>query len=226
MNQFPVPPAQRRHLWPWFVLGLFVLSILLAIFWMSAEVQRTRERRTQYISESTSAIVPAMPHGNSGPVAFPEREWLAEYRDALRGGDAVAGRKIFFEKPEANCGKCHKAGGQGGDNGPPLDGIGTKQTREFILESILYPNAVISTNYETVIVLLKNGGGTSGTIRGETDTELTLISADNESVRILKSDIQERMPGASPMPEGIWQLLTREELRNLIEFVVTLPTTP
>ena len=148
---------------------------------------------------------------------------LAEFRDVLHGGDAAAGRKVFFDKPEANCGKCHKAGGQGGDNGPPLDGIGTEQSRDFILESILYPNAVISTNYETVIVLLKNGSGTSGTLKGETGTELSLITPDDGPVTISKADVKERMKGASPMPEGIWQSLRKEDLRNLIEFVATLP---
>src|SRR6185369_15746047 len=83
---------------------------------------------------------------------------MAEFRDTLTGGNADAGRKVFFESPAANCGKCHKAGGQGGENGPALDGIAMRQSREFILESILFPNAVINTNFDTIVVVLKSGG--------------------------------------------------------------------
>ena len=223
MNNPKDLPAKPRYLWPWFVLAGLVLGVALAIVWVSAEVRRTKERREFYMPDGAVVTnAPAGSNAGSNSPALPADPQRAEFRDTLHGGDAVAGRKIFFEKPEANCGKCHKAGGQGGDNGPPLDGIGAKQSREFILESILYPNAVIPTNYETVIVLLKNGGGTSGTIKAETDSALTLITPDDGPVTIQKSEIQERTQGASPMPEGIWQLLTKDDLRNLIEFVATL----
>jgi hypothetical protein len=34
--------AQRRYRWPWFLLGAVVLAILLAVLWMSKEVERLR----------------------------------------------------------------------------------------------------------------------------------------------------------------------------------------
>ncbi|MEO8428858.1 MAG: PVC-type heme-binding CxxCH protein, partial [Verrucomicrobiota bacterium] len=64
---------------------------------------------------------------------------LIGYREALFGGDPAAGRKIFFERAEAACMRCHKVQGEGGDVGPDLTGIGTRQKREYILESILFP---------------------------------------------------------------------------------------
>ena len=147
---------------------------------------------------------------------------MAEYQDALAGGDAEAGRKIFFESPAANCGKCHKAGGQGGDNGPVLDGILVRQSREFILESILFPNAVINTNFQTIVVVLKDNRGLSGTLKSETETNLVLNTPEDGPVTVEKSEIQRRWIGVSPMPEGIWQTLTKQELRDVIEFVASL----
>jgi hypothetical protein len=35
----------QRYVWPWFVLGAFVLAIVLAILWMSVLVHRVREQR-------------------------------------------------------------------------------------------------------------------------------------------------------------------------------------
>jgi hypothetical protein len=38
-------PQSRRYIWPWFVLVGFLLAVLLAILWVSKEVQRTRRQR-------------------------------------------------------------------------------------------------------------------------------------------------------------------------------------
>src|SRR5262249_20259158 len=142
--------------------------------WLSVLVRRTREMRDPDYPASGSAIpAPAVLSNSSGAVRT-NADRLAEFRFALQGGNASAGRKNFFDKPEASCSKCHKAGGQGGDVGPVLDGIGTRQTREFILESIVFPNAHTTTNYETVILLLKNGSGYSGTLKSETETNIVL----------------------------------------------------
>ena len=37
--------AKQRYTWPWFVLAGVVLGIVLAIIWMSHEVERTRRNR-------------------------------------------------------------------------------------------------------------------------------------------------------------------------------------
>ena len=39
------PEQKRRYKWPWFVLGFFLLGILLAVLWMSKEVEKTRRNR-------------------------------------------------------------------------------------------------------------------------------------------------------------------------------------
>jgi hypothetical protein len=41
----PDPRAGRRYTWPWLVLGAFILAVILAILWLSAEIQRTRRIR-------------------------------------------------------------------------------------------------------------------------------------------------------------------------------------
>lgn len=222
-NEASQPPS---YTWPWFVLGLVLLGFVLAIIWMTVLVRRTREQREYNAWPApTHPVVPtnsAPPKTNAESI---KAERMAEFHDTLLGGNAEAGRKVFFESPAANCSKCHKAGGQGGDNGPALDGIGTRQSREFILESILFPNAVINTNFQTIVVVLNSGVGLSGTLKGETQTNLTLITPEDGPVAVQKSDIKQRWIGASPMPEGIWQLLSKQELRDVIEFVATLKET-
>jgi len=37
--------TKPRYRWPWFVLGALLLAIVLAIAWMSREIERTRQIR-------------------------------------------------------------------------------------------------------------------------------------------------------------------------------------
>ena len=60
---------------------------------------------------------------------------LAPWRVCLQGGDAASGDKIFHERTDASCLRCHTVHGTGGIVGPVLDGIGSKQNRDYLLES-------------------------------------------------------------------------------------------
>jgi len=147
---------------------------------------------------------------------------LAPYRVALAGGNAAEGRKIFFERAEASCLRCHRVHGEGGDVGPSQDGIGTRQTREYMLESIVLPNAKIAPGFETVIVTTKTGGSVAGILKSETDQELVLNSPEDGLIKVKKADIAKRERGQSGMPEGLGQVLSKRDLRDLIEFLSSL----
>src|ERR1043166_5910613 len=54
----------------------------------------------------------------------PAADDLRSYRECLVGGDAAEGQKIFLEKQEVQCFRCHKFNGTGGEVGPELTGIG------------------------------------------------------------------------------------------------------
>jgi len=44
-NQNKPSDARPHYRWPWFVLAAVILWILLAVVWMSKEVERTRRMR-------------------------------------------------------------------------------------------------------------------------------------------------------------------------------------
>jgi quinoprotein glucose dehydrogenase len=212
------PTSRPRYRWPRLVLALLFLGVILAILWVALEARRLhRYRSPNPLFDRDPATNPAGPT-NSAAIDDP----LAPYRGALNGGDIAAGRKVFFDLPAANCGKCHRVAGNGGDIGPALDGIGSRQTREFILESLMLPNRRITEGYESVVVRLKNGDTASGVLKRETETELVLSSSDGVLVTVNKSDVEFRQKGLSPMPEGLGQLMSERQLRDLIEFVASL----
>jgi quinoprotein glucose dehydrogenase len=151
---------------------------------------------------------------------------LAAWRESLVGGDAERGRNIFLYKAEVTCQKCHKVAGVGGDVGPELTGIGGKQKRDYLLESIVLPNKQIAKGYETVVVQLTNGKSVTGIVKGEDAQELRLMTFEGQLVTVPKSKIDERQKGKSAMPEDVVKHLSKSELRDLVEFLASLKDPP
>ncbi|MDB6068720.1 MAG: hypothetical protein JWR26_4928 [Pedosphaera sp.] len=153
----------------------------------------------------------------------PKEDEFKGFRETLYGGDAAVGKKIFTERPDASCVKCHKVNGEGGEVGPSLNGIITRHDREYILESILYPNKQIAPGFESVLIRTKDGQSIAGIVKAEDDKEISVLSVeDNMIVKVKKSDIETRAKGLSAMTPEMGSILSKQDLRNLIEFVATL----
>jgi len=153
--------------------------------------------------------------------SLPKTDALTGYREVLFGGDASAGKKIFAERADVACIRCHQIDGEGGEVGPVLTGIGGRQKREYILEAILYPNRVIAKGFETLIVTMQNGSAYAGLVKSENSSELVLNSPEDGLLTLKKADIKTKETGLSGMPEELGKILTRLELRNLVEFLST-----
>ena len=151
----------------------------------------------------------------------PAEDDLRNYRECLVGGNAKEGEKIFIERADVSCVRCHKAGGEGGEVGPNLAGVGQRQTREYILESIVYPNKKIAPGFENLLVTMKDGAVYAGLLKNETAEEIEVNSPEDGILKLKKADIKERQRGLSGMPEELRQVLTKQDLRNLIEFLAT-----
>jgi quinoprotein glucose dehydrogenase len=147
---------------------------------------------------------------------------LAAYDPAMFGGNASDGKKIFFEKTEAQCVRCHRINGQGGDVGPDLSHVASQKDRHYFLESIVLPNKQIAQGFDSVMVVLKDGDSQAGVLKSETPDELVLNTAEKGLVTIKKTEIQSRRAALSPMPEGLGQILSKQDLRNIVEFLSTL----
>jgi quinoprotein glucose dehydrogenase len=157
----------------------------------------------------------------------PKGEPFGKWRDSLTGGDAEAGRRIFLYKPEVSCLRCHKAAGQGaGEVGPDLTGIGSKQKRLYLLESIVEPSKQIAKGFETVELTLTNGQIRSGVLKGEDAKAVRLMTPEGALMVVPKSRIEERRSGKSAMPEDLVKHLSRKEMRDLVEFLASLKEAP
>ena len=152
---------------------------------------------------------------------------LAPFQVALQGGDRARGEKIFNNQPVLACVRCHKIGTEsGGEAGPNLAEVGAKNDRAALLESILKPNAKISTGYDTIVLTLKSGGAAAGIVASETADTLTLRTTDNQLVAVKKTNIAKRDSAPSGMPEIYGAILTKSEIRDLVEYLSTLRSRP
>ena len=153
---------------------------------------------------------------------LPKFSELAPFNIALKGGNGDLGRKLFYENASAQCIRCHKINGNGGDVGPDLKGIGSRKDRAYLLESIISPSAQIAVGYETVVVKLKDGRVVTGTIKKDDDTELSVSAADGKVTKIRKEDIQARKSQKISTMPPMGELLTKRDVRNLVEFLSNL----
>ena len=152
---------------------------------------------------------------------------LAPFEVSLRGGDKDRGQKIFNNQPVLACVRCHKIGTEsGGEAGPNLADIGLKNDRSALLESILKPNAKIATGYDTIVLTLKSGGAAAGIVATETADMISLRNTDNQLVEVKKSNIAKRDSAPSGMPEIYGAILTKSELRDLVEYLASLRSRP
>ena len=122
--------------------------------------------------------------------------------------------------------RCHSADFDGGEAGPHLAGIGATKPREYVLESIVTPSAKIAAGFDTQVITLKSGALSAGILVSENDNDLTLRDSDGKNVVVNKSDIANRASAPSSMPPIFGAILTKAELRDLVEFVYSLKEKP
>ena len=146
---------------------------------------------------------------------------VAEYQDALFGGNAQAGRRIFNTNSTAQCVRCHAVGGQGGAVGPSLTGIGDVLTREQILQALIEPSARLAPGFGMVSLTLKDGQTVSGVLNAENAHELVLKTSEAEPLKVpvARIDKRENLPSSMP-PMGY--ILSKREIRDVVEFLATL----
>jgi putative heme-binding domain-containing protein len=152
------------------------------------------------------------------------KEWsMADLVPAL--GDAGKGRN-FRRGREAfsatQCILCHKFGTEGGSVGPDITGAASRFNRRDLLETIIEPSKVISDQYQNITVTKKDGDEVTGRLVEENDERVVLVvnPLSGDRVEIKKKEIGRRTPSKlSPMPEGLVNVLTKEEILDLLAYI-------
>ena len=138
-------------------------------------------------------------------------------------GDASAGRR-FFSALGPRCSNCHRHSGRGGRIGPDLTRIGRNTSRERVIASILQPSQEIAPRYQPWTLQTADGKTRAGLRlpRGGDSGEEFYADATGMEFTLRSDQIEYRAASdVSVMPAGLENALTSQELRDLVEFLMT-----
>jgi putative heme-binding domain-containing protein len=154
--------------------------------------------------------------------AAKDAESLPSIRELLRmSGNAERGMAVYVKT--GTCANCHVVAGNGKEVGPDLSQIGSKLSREAMFESIIYPSAGISHNYENFTAVLDDGNVVSGLVTSQTDDEIVMKDAEGVTRTIRRSTLEDLVKQPiSLMPADLSKLMTQQEIVDVVDYMMTL----
>ena len=156
---------------------------------------------------------------NSGGIPNADRQKLVDAWMPLtmESGDSANGKAVY----QKHCALCHKHGDIGNAIGPELTGMAVHPKGELLI-NILDPNRSVEGNFRTYNVQTVDGNIVTGMMAGESKTSIEIVNVQGKREVVLREDI-ERLSGSqkSLMPEGFESQMTRDEMRDLLEFLTS-----
>jgi len=160
--------------------------------------------------------------GNIQPATPGEK--LAEVRrfnNDLRAGsgDPIKGKLLFTK----HCAACHQLFGEGTKLGPDLT-TANRNDRDYLLVSIVDPNAIIRKEYLSYHIDTHDGRRLSGMVVEQSPEKLIISDPKNQRTEIARNQIDAiRESPLSLMPENIIKELKPQELRDLFAYLQSKP---
>ena len=143
------------------------------------------------------------------------------YSGGSQPGNASPGRVVFNKV----CAQCHKLFDFGGSVGPDITGA-ARSDLNYLLETIIDPNAVIPNEYRAANIETRDGRSLTGIIKRQDDNLIVLQTA-NELVTLPRNEIDDlRQSELSMMPEELLAPLTDQEVRDLIYYLTRVGQVP
>jgi putative heme-binding domain-containing protein len=178
-------------------------------------------RQLQTVKQPELAAKIAKVWGEVRPASADKVKLMAKYKAeltpaTLKKANLANGRALYAK----SCASCHRLFGEGGDIGPDLTGS-QRTNLDYVLENVLDPSAIVPKEYQVTVVVTMAGRTLSGIVKKESDAALTL-QLPNEVVVLPKGEIESRTPTkVSMMPEGIFEPLRLEEVRDLVAYLAS-----
>ncbi|CAN5345721.1 hypothetical protein BH23BAC3_BH23BAC3_27990 [soil metagenome] len=184
------------------------------------------EEEREAVADITGVSLAQQPDFEITAPEGPGRNWtvdeamevLSGHLGSGAGRDFVQGRNSFFA---TSCDACHRFAGYGGDIGPDISTVNRRFGTEGLIEKIINPNIMISDQYSSTRVTLRNGDTIVGLVaeRGE---NLEIYSQDpNAEPRVVSRDdvVSREHVEVSQMPPGLINPLNPDELRDLVAYI-------
>ena len=123
------------------------------------------------------------------------------------------------------CINCHHFGGAGGNTGPDLTGSGNRYSIRDLAENIVEPSKVISDQYPSEQIDLKDGGVVVGRVIVSENGKLFVMTsalAPDALTTVDESQVKARQPHqVSMMPVSLLNALNSDELLDLFAYILS-----
>jgi putative heme-binding domain-containing protein len=137
-------------------------------------------------------------------------------------GDASRGKPLVVK----HCLNCHQLFGEGAKIGPELTAVDRKNL-DVLLMNVIDPSAVIREGYQQYIVATVDGRLLTGLLAENTPQKVTVLDAKGVQTPVQRKEIDSlTRADASLMPEGLLDLLSDQELRDLFAYLRSEPARP
>jgi putative heme-binding domain-containing protein len=164
--------------------------------------------------------------GEIRPASADKQARIGQFKEQLAAEDLASanlarGRAIYAK----SCGACHKLFDAGGRVGPELTGSQRKNL-DYLLDNVLDPSAIVPREYRASVLRLADGRVVQGVVQQETP-QMLVVETPNETLRVPAGDVQARKESAlSMMPEGLFDRLAADELRDLVAYLASPEQVP
>ena len=131
------------------------------------------------------------------------------------------GEEIFFGR--GTCFACHHVHGKGVVLGPDLVGIHKRQDLNYVIKSILEPDAYIVEGFQQTSLRLKDGRELFGMIQEETAQIVKIYLPTGERVVVQPREIVKRSDAKhSGMPSSFTYTLSPQDVADLSVWIMSL----
>lgn len=143
----------------------------------------------------------------------------------IAGGNWLRGQRVFHSD-EAGCAKCHTLRGRGGQVGPDLSNL-IHRDYDSVLRDIVSPSAALNPDHITYTAEMADGRVYTGILRDGGPGQVILLDASGGQTVLDRGKIESLTPSkTSLMPAGIDKVLSREQMEDLLTFLLTEPLAP
>ncbi len=169
---------------------------------------------------------PPNPFANLPQIEGPGHEWTVDEvvklaEGGLEGADKKRGHDMFRA---TLCAACHRFGNEGGAAGPDLTSLAGRFIVRDLAEAIIEPNKVVSDQFAFDLITRTDGTQISGKIIEEKDGKWIVATSPfdfTQTTEIESNDIEgSKQSPVSPMPPGLINRLSPEELRDLLAYLL------
>jgi putative heme-binding domain-containing protein len=198
----------------------------LLTFWTDQELAEGKSEDEQlaawqqwFREKFPQALDPSLPVA-AETARYTVEDLLSYLASEQAAPSARRGAAVFVK---AQCAKCHRFDGQGESVGPDLTTVANRFTRKELLEAILHPSQVISSQYASQTILTTDGRQLTGLVVPGTAGQTVVILPSAERVSLDNSQIEATRPSKiSAMPEGLLDALSQEEIADLIAYLMRM----